>query len=108
MDTLIGSTLGCLVGGFPLILLLAGVAIGWWFISGKPAADARALKQKFGSLGVVKGKTLEEITRVVGNPKSIVAVGDGRVNYGWNVQKYYVTLVFEDNICQGIASEISV
>jgi hypothetical protein len=108
MDTLIGTLLGVVIGGCPLILLGVGVLIGWWIISGKPAADARALQAKFHQLGTVAGKTRAEIEKVVGPAKSWVAIGDGRFTYSWNTQKYYVTLVFKGDICEGIQNEISV
>ena len=102
------TLIAILVGGCSFLLLMIGIAIGWWIISGKPAADARAMKSKFSSLGTIAGKSREEIERVVGGPSSWAAIGDGRTSYSWHMQKYYVTLIFKDDICEGVSSEISV
>jgi hypothetical protein len=94
--------------GVLFLLFLLGVGIGWWIISGKPAADARALQNKFVSLGNVKGKTPTQIQQVVGPPKSWAAIGENRTSCSWNTQKYHVTLIFDGDVCEGVSSEISV
>ena len=108
MDTLIGTVIGILVFGCPAILVLAGVGIAWWFFTGKAGMEANRLRNKFHQLGTVAGKTRAEIEKAVGPPSSWSAIGDNRTSCSWNTQKYYVTLIFQDDICEGIQSELSV
>ncbi len=100
--------LGVCIGLSPVLLFLAGVAIAWWVIWGKPAAEANALKNKFHSLGTIAGKTRSQIEAVVGPAKSWASIGDNRFSYSWQTQKYYVTLIFKGDVCEGVESEISV
>ncbi len=96
------------IGLVLLLSVLAGIGIGWWIISGKPAADANALRNKFHSLGTVTGRTRKDIEAVVGPAKSWSSIGDNRFSYSWSTQKYYVTLIFKGDVCEGIDNEISV
>jgi hypothetical protein len=82
--------------------------IGWWIVWGWRAAEARALRKKFVSLGAVEGKRLREIEDVVGTPKIWKTIGENRFSYHWQAQKYNVTLVFHGEICEGILNETSV
>src|SRR5215212_6025288 len=97
LEVLIVLVLGFLMG----ICLL----IGWWIVWGRPAAEARALRKKFVSLGAVEGKRLPEIEYVVGRPKSWSTIGVNRFSYSWHTQKYDVILIFNGEICEGISEE---
>jgi hypothetical protein len=93
-------------GEFLLLVLGAIVlgAIGIWMIQQK------SLRDKFSSVGDVRGKTRTEIESVVGIPNSWSAMGDGRVLCQWTEADggvYHIALIFKDNICEGISSESS-
>jgi len=90
--------------GFGLFL---GVILGWWIIDGHPKAQTNALKQKFSSLGNLRGKTITQIEQVVGKPSTWYMVMDKRLCV-WQTQRYHITLVFNGDICEGVESEISV
>lgn len=90
------------------IFILLGVGIGYLIIDGAPKAQARALQDKFVSLGDVRGKTYAQIVAVVGNPKSRSVIDGNVYSCSWNTQKYYITLQFNGDTCEGITSEISV
>ena len=72
-------------------------------------APGRALQKKFINLGILKGKTLSEITTVCGNPNSISSGKDGVKVYQWLATGYHIVLLFdENNICLGVSSETKV
>lgn len=72
-------------------------------------APGQALNKKFVSLGTLSGKTLKEITAVVGSPNAISSIGDGKTLRQWQATGYHIALIFDSNdICEGISSEISV
>ena len=98
--------LGVFIIFIATFLMLVCLLTGWWIIWGRAAADARALRDKFVSLGTLAGKRLADIERVVGKPKSWVTIGQNRFRYCWGTQKYHVTLVFQGDICEGISNEI--
>ena len=90
-----------------VLAFLMGICllIGWWIVWGQPAAEARALRKKFVSLGAVEGRRLWEIEDVVGSPKSWKTIGQNQFSYRWRAQKYDLTLVFNGEICEGISKE---
>ena len=86
-------------------LLAVCILTSWWIVWGRPAAEVRTLRKKFVSLGSVEGKRLPEIEYVVGKPKSWSTIGENHFIYSWHTHKYYVTLVFKGEICEGISNE---
>ena len=70
-------------------------------------APGHTLNQKFVSLGTLKGKTLDEITYVVGPANSVSAIGNGQTLRQWQATSYHIALLFdENNVCLGVSSEI--
>ena len=66
-------------------------------------ASGRVLKYKFEQLGIIQGKTLAEITAVVGLPNSISAISEGKILRQWQATGYHIALLFDSNdICEGI------
>jgi len=68
----------------------------------------KALANKFHELGNLIGKTKEEITVAVGPPQSITAlgaIGPGKTHVSWHVTGYHLILIFNNDICEGIALE---
>ena len=62
------------------------------------------LRNKFISLGDMRGKHKNEIYRVVGTPNSISAHDDGEL-LQWLATGYHIALIFQNDICQGISHE---
>ena len=86
-----------------------GGLIMYLITSAAVKAPGNALQNNFVKLGVIKGKTLNEIISACGQPSAVSALGDGRRLYLWQATGYHIALIFdENNICEGISSEISV
>lgn len=59
--------------------------------------------------GVIAGKTLQEIVAVCGNPNSVSSMPGGGTLCQWIATGYHIALLFdENNVCEGISSEIKV
>lgn len=91
---------------FSFLVILAGVGIGWYVMDGIPKAQKKAMVEGFGSLGDLRGKTLAQISAVVGKPSGRASIAGSKVTYSWSTRGYYVTLEFDGDICQGVVSEI--
>lgn len=96
-----------------MVLILALTTLGGIVFYAITQASVRAsgvsLSQKFVSLGDLRGKTLDEIVSVVGEPNSTTALGNGQSLVQWQATGYLIALLFdENNICLGISSNISV
>jgi hypothetical protein len=68
------------------------------------------LKSKFAGLGVLAGKSKDEIISAVGPPNSVSDVGEGKVLLQWqNISEaggYHIALLFDEvGICEGITHE---
>ena len=91
------------------ILIAAGGWIGYLIISALVRVPGASLNSKFVKLGTLTGKSLSEITRVVGPPSAVSAIGNGKTLRQWQETSYHIALIFDENdICEGISSEISV
>ncbi len=91
------------------ILIGCGGLIGYMIINAIVRAPGASLNSKFVKLGTLKGKSLSEITRVVGPPNAVSSLGNGKKLRQWQETSYHIALVFDANdICEGISSEISV
>lgn len=93
--------------------MLALTTIGGWILYAIMNAGVKApgasLNQKFVSLGTLKGKALSEITSVVGQPSAVSTTGNGKILRQWQATGYHIALLFDENdICEGVTSEISV
>lgn len=96
-----------------MILILALTTLGGIVFYAITQASVRAsgvsLSKKFVSLGDLRGKTLDEIVSVVGEPNSTTALINNQVLVQWQATGYLIALLFdENNICLGISSNISV
>lgn len=82
----------------------------WYFItSATVKAPGSILQNKFVKLGVLKGKTYDEIVAACGTPSSISPVGDGIKLCQWMATSYHIALLFdENNICLGVSHEAKV
>ncbi|MCD7714800.1 MAG: hypothetical protein LUI08_07765 [Prevotella sp.] len=111
----VGFTL--LFGFYNILSLLIGFCIGGFagaLVYASITMKQNMLKQGFGKLGDLRGKTLDEITSVVGpyNEMKPCTITD-RDNapgffYTWCERNYLVTLLFDaDKICIGVSREIN-
>lgn len=115
---LIGAGLGGFIsassGSFlPVVLGLFIGCFAGYFIAGLISANASSLLQKnFQSLGNMRGKTLDEITKVVGNftSEKTCRITDrenekGKL-YTWTSDIYEIELLFgSDGLCIGVNKE---
>ena len=86
-----------LIGGLILFAVIAALV----------RTPGNLLKQRFGSLGQLPGKTKEEIIAVVGPPNSISAAPGGKTLLQWMAPGYHVALLFEGDACLGITHEFT-
>jgi archaellum component FlaG (FlaF/FlaG flagellin family) len=88
-------------------ILIVGGLLGSAISQGK----TNDLIENFRKLGVLKGRTLEEIVAVVGEPKHWSTMSNGQYLYQWYTNaspaasSYHICLIFTGNICEGITSE---
>jgi len=69
-------------------------------------APGRALRKQFIALGMLKGMTLKEIVKAVGQPATETTLPDGRTLLPWRATGYHIALVFEKNgRCFGVTHE---
>ena len=66
---------------------------------------SRVLQKKMISMGTIKGKSYNEIVKIVGTPSVTQSALDGKL-CSWNSQKYAINLGFDNNgICTGVFGE---
>ena len=91
------------------VLPFVGGLILYAIIKALVRAPGASLNTKFAQLGTLKGKTLQEITSVCGQPNSVSINADGNKVYQWLATGYHIVLLFDNNdICLGVASEAKV
>jgi hypothetical protein len=80
--------------------LIAGLSLYWIVVR----APGRRLASDFASLGTLKGKTINQIIKVVGPPTSTNTNADGSQLLQWSARGHHVELLFDANrICQAEA-----
>ena len=97
------------MGGTTIILIFGPLLVGiflyvvlFYLIK----APGRALQTKFVSLGVLKGKTKEEIIKTVGLPNAISGAPNGGQLLQWIPTGYHIALLFDkEGICQGVTHQ---
>lgn len=96
----------------PVIYGLCGGAFIGYFISGLMSAKSTLLQQNFQKLGDLRGKTIDEITSVVGaysefKPCTITDRNNEQGKfYIWTEDRYSITLLFgADGKCIGVNNE---
>lgn len=68
-------------------------------------SPGRSLATKFAELGDLRGKSLDEIVEVVGQPNGISAAESGTV-VQWMLMGYHIVLLFDnDGKCLGVSHE---
>ena len=71
--------------------------------------ESQSLNKKFIELGVLKGKTYDEIVEYVGSPNSIDKIDKSVTLCQWVKPAYHISLLFDRNmICLGVHSETKV
>ena len=84
--------------------------IFWYLFSAAfVRAPGAALQNKFAKLGVLAGKSYDEIVVACGAPNAQSSTADGGRLCQWLQTGYHICLIFDsNNICKGINSEVSV
>lgn len=94
--------------GFTILPLIGGIIL-YLIMGAAVKAPGASLNQKFVSLGTLKGKSLHEITSVVGSPSAVSSMGNGQTLRQWQATGYHIALLFDEkDICLGVSSEIRV
>ena len=60
---------------------------------------------KFAAAGKLTGKSLSEITSLVGPPNRVSGLPGGKVLYEWVTTHYHIALRFDGEVCEGVVSE---
>lgn len=90
------AIVGAILGG----LLLYGL------INAAVKAPGIALAKKFASLGDLRGRSLDEIVRSVGPFQSrSQGQGEGHEIIQWLQSGYHISLLFQDEVCEGVSHE---
>ena len=69
--------------------------------------STQGVKRKFSDMGVIAGRTKEDVIACVGSPSSISAVGDGIELLQWQITGYHIALKFTNGICDGVTHEFA-
>lgn len=70
-------------------------------------APGVSLQRKFRKLGKLKGQHIATICAAVGQPNARSVAGDGRIVCQWISTGYHISLIFTDNICDGVSHEFA-
>ena len=92
---------------FLFIILVTVVPLAAWIVFDALIKSSRgqSLANRFFEMGDLKGKTLEQIVEVVGQPQFMATWPDGRLAVEWAHGTYQIALVFKDNACEGVLGE---
>lgn len=82
-----------------LLLVLVFATLAYAYAS---AVRSATLRRKFEALGVITGRTMEEIVRHVGEPHRRDKLGAGRDILEWRRINFQVALSFTDGVCDGV------
>lgn len=106
MDFLIEALLPVL----PILSICGGIA--WYCL--RIVAPGEKIQKGLMALqnennGEIIGVPLSKIIEKCGYPSANSALGNGQTLKQWQAPKYHVALIFDENdICQGVSTEISV
>jgi hypothetical protein len=81
-----------------VVVLCVSVASAW-----AAAVRSAVLRRKFEALGVLPGRTLQEVLRHAGEPNHRRAMADGREVLEWRRINFRVALVFDGQVCASVA-----
>jgi hypothetical protein len=85
-----------------ILMIVVGGAISAAFASN----EGREVAQKFANLGVLRGKTKQEIIDAVGEqPNAMSVIGPGKTLLQWQKANYHIALAFDGEICDGVTHE---
>jgi hypothetical protein len=87
---------------------ILGVCAMWFIIDMIIKIPGKILQSKFAGLGTLSGRTKDEIYAVVGPPNSISYLEEGKTFCQWSATNYHIALTFDNEICEGVNSEMSV
>lgn len=82
---------------FIFILIFGGLVL--YAINTLVKAPGVILQNKFVGLGILKGKTKDEIISIVGPPNSISAATNGKTLCQWQATGYHIALLFDGCLC---------
>lgn len=86
--------------------LVIAIVVGGAISAAFAGMQGNELAQKFGDLGVIKGKTKQEILGAIGEPPtSISVIGPDQTLLQWQKNNYHVALGFHGEICYGVTHE---
>jgi hypothetical protein len=66
------------------------------------AAKSIRLQNRFRRLGVLKGRSLDEIVRSAGPPNNHAKLGEGREILEWRRVGFHLALSFTGGVCDGV------
>ena len=67
----------------------------------------RALAGKFAALGIISGRSKQEIIAAVGQPTSFSAMAENQALLQWQATGYHIALSFTGEVCNGVMHEHS-
>ena len=66
------------------------------------AAKSARLQARFRRLGVLKGRSLDEVLKFVGEPNHRARLAPNREVLEWRRVGFHVALMFTDDVCDGV------
>jgi hypothetical protein len=80
-----------------VVVIFASLASAW-----AGAIRSRTLRRKFEALGVIPGRTMQEIIRFVGEPHRRHKLAPGREMLEWRRINFRVQLAFTAEVCESV------
>ena len=80
-----------------VVVIFASLASAW-----AAAVRSRSLRRKFESLGMIPGRTMQEIIRHAGEPNMRHKLAAGREVLEWRRINFYVALTFTAEVCDSV------
>jgi uncharacterized membrane protein YadS len=87
-------------------MFIVGIVL-FGIISAMITESGRSLQSKFVGMGVLAGKSKNEIISVVGAPNSISALPDDKTILQWMATGYHIALIFNGDVCEGVSHEFA-
>ena len=69
------------------------------------AMKSARLQNRFERLGVLKGRSLDEIVKFAGKPSHRAAMAANRELLEWRRVGFHLALTFTDGVCDGVAHQ---
>jgi hypothetical protein len=63
----------------------------------------RNLQSRLMSLGILRGKSKNQVFKVLGEPQSVSETPGGKVQMHWSESGYDVSLIFRGDTCEGVS-----